>query len=181
MRVKPDTGYAAAAFVFVGLRFLVVDAVLAVAMAASGEFGVGEALLFWVSATLFFTLVAGPPVTLWWWLRPGRVSYVVDDGELRVIRGRKVVRRHPCADITELHLTGGLTWHELTLRNWFTASIGGWPRLSLDRRNWPRPRALVGPRRQPATLLWGEERCAHVEEELRRAVRAEAALLDEER
>lgn len=180
MRVTADASYAVAAFIFTGVRFGVVLAVALVAMIASGEMepvgAVAGTLTFWV----VLTFATGLPMTLWWLLRPGRVSYEVAEGELRVYRGSKVVRRHPCADITFLRLGGGLDWSELTYRNWFTYGIDGWPQLYVDRREWPRPRALVGPRRQPASLLWGKERCADLQAELRGAVAAHGAILRED-
>lgn len=177
MRVEPDSNRAWTAIVFVGLRFLVVYTVIMSGLLFSDDVPVGETVLGILVFLVVLTLAVGVPMALWWWLRPGRVSYEVADGELRVLRGAKVVRRHPCADITYLTLHGALNWHALVARNWFTYRIEGWPELLVDRKNWPKPRILIGARSQPAILLWGEERCRQAERDLREAVTLQGAIL----
>ncbi len=164
--------------VFVGLRFLVVCVVIMGGLTFSDNASSAEEALLGVLAfVVVVTLAVGAPVALWWWLRPGRVSYEVSDGELRVLRGAKIVQRHPCPDITSVRLHGALNWHALIARNWFTYGIDGWPQLLVNRKNWPSPRLLVGARSQPATLLWGEGRCIQAERDLREAVTFHGAVL----
>ncbi len=164
--------------VFVGLRFFVVCVVIMGALPFSDDvFSIGEALLAVLTYVVVLTLAIGTPMALWWRLRPGRVAYEVSDGELRVLRGAKVVQRHPCIDITTVTLNGALNWHVLIARNWFSYGIDEWPELLIDRKNWPEPRLLVGARSQPAILLWGKERCKRAERDLREAVTFHGAVL----
>jgi hypothetical protein len=180
VQIHADRRRAWTAPAFTGSRILVVCSVLVVALVVSGDVALAEAVLGMASLGVFLTLASGVLLASWWWIRPGRVSYVVAEGQLRVCRGRRVVRRHPCADITSLSLTGDLGWRDLTVRNWFTYGIGGWPELRVDRHHWPTPRMLIGPRTQPAILLWGQDRCAKAEEALRQAVTAHGAVLSDE-
>ena len=164
--------------VFVGVRFLVVCPVIMGGLVFSDDASsTGEAMLGVLSLVVFLAPAIGTPMALWWWLRPGRVFYEVSDGELRVLRGTKVVQRHPCTDITCVTLRGALNWHALIARNWFTYGIDEWPQLLVNRKNWPSPRLLVGARSQPAILLWGEERCIQAERDLREAVAFHGAVL----
>lgn len=182
LRVEADRVRAWTALVFVGLRFLVVCGALLIGGALLGiedAPSIGDALLGTATFAVVLTLTTGTPMALWWWLRPGRVSYEVSDGELRILRGARIVQRHPCADITAVTLRGALNWRALLLRNWFgwNYSIAGWPELLVDRKTWPKPRLLVGARSQPAILLWGEQRCIRAERDLREAVTSHGAVL----
>jgi len=177
VRVEADVSHAWAAMAFVGLRFFVLGAVLMTGMVLDGGGSTGDAALGLLLLCGALTLAVGFPLSLWWRLRPGRVSYEVADGELCIYRGSKIVQRHPCADITGLTLHGSLTWHALTFRNWFGYRIEEWPELLVDREYWPKPRLLVGARAQPAILLWGERRCQQAQRDLREAVMRHGATL----
>ena len=178
VRVEADSARAWTAMVFVGLRVLVVCLVIMGGLAFSdAAFSIAETLLGVLAFVVVLTLAIGTPMALWWWLRPGRVSYEVSDGELRVLRGTKVLQRHPCTDITAVTLHGSLNWHSLIARNWFSYQIDGWPELLVSRKGWPSPRLLAGARPQPAILLWGEERCIRAERELREAITFHGAVL----
>ena len=174
LRVEPDTHQAWVGFVVWWTRCLPVWLVLATVAAASGEFHPLEAFGVLLLLMASIAVLMGTLATLSWGLGPGRISYVVHDGNLMVCRGRKVLKTFPCAGITHLELDDAMTWKALLLRNWQTAP---WPSLVIDRNDWPTTRLLVGPKRQRRILLWGNERARRAEADLRRAVTLSGATL----
>lgn len=173
VRVAPDRHYAWAGAVFWSTRFLPVWIVLAALATASGEMDPQSAFLGLLVLIVPCAFLMCGVTSLWWLLGPGRISYVVSDGTLMVCRGRRVLRRFPCAEITRLDLDGAMTWKRLLLRS----RIPEWPTLTIDRADWPTTRLLVGPQSQRRILLWGEDRARRAEADLRRAVTSCGAIL----
>jgi len=62
-------------------------------MVLDGGGSTGDAALGLLLLCGALTLAVGFPLSLWWRLRPGRVSYEVADGELCIYRGSKIVQR----------------------------------------------------------------------------------------
>ncbi|MBU2694157.1 hypothetical protein [Pimelobacter sp. 30-1] len=172
--IAPDPRQAWVGLVFWWTRFFVVGVGLSVTAVVASDLHPVEIIAGLLVLVLPPTVVVGMGTVLLWRLGPGRVSYVVDDGRLVVLRGRKVLRRYRCADITQLEVDGAMTWKVLLLRRWTTAP---WPRLVIDSAAVPADRLLVGPRAERAILLWGESRARSAEGDLRTAVVRHGATL----
>ena len=179
IRIAPDSHRAWAGFPYWLTRFLPLWVVFSFLGIVEGALRPVEALAGLLVLITAPALMAGAVTALWWRLRPGRISYVVRGGSLMVCRGRRVLRRFPCTEITQLDLVGALTWRKLLLRNWLTWGVDGWPRLSIDLTDWPTSRLLVGPQNQAGILLWGESRARRAEADLRRAVTLSGATLSD--
>jgi hypothetical protein len=177
VRIEPDAGRSWLAYVFWLLRALPTFIVIVIAAVGSWGLPLVEALVGVGLLVLATVLGFGTVTALWWWLVNGRVVYVVRDGELLICRGRRVLRRFPCAEITRLELAGALTWKELVVRNWFTYEIEGWPRLSVHLPPEPGFRLFEKSPDQPRILLWGDERARKAERELRAAIAGNGAVL----
>jgi hypothetical protein len=178
VRIEPDAGRAWLAYVFWLVKSLPLFIVVVIAAVGSGDLPLDGALVgFGLLVVLGPVLSLGTPMALWWRLRAGRVVYVVRDGELLISRGRRVLRRFRCAEITRLELAGALTWTELVVRNWLIYEIEGFPRLSVELPPEPGFRLFEKSPEQPRILLWGDERARTAERELRAAVVAHGAVL----
>lgn len=178
-RVESDAGWVWVAYAFWFVRFAAVGGLLALVGTSTGDLRPTDALIGGLLVSVVATLVVGTMTALWWRVGPGRVAYMVRGGELVIFRGRRVVRRYPCKDITDIRISGALTWSELLLRNWFGHRIENWPTLSIDLTAWPTGSYLVGPRDQAGILLWGTGRARQAEEDLRRAAVLNGAALAE--
>jgi hypothetical protein len=178
VRIEPDPGRAwLASYVFWLVKSLPLFIIIMIAAVGSGDLPLVEALGGFGILLVVPALGLGTVMALWWRFVDGRVVYVVRDGELLIYRGRRVLRRFRCAEITRLDLTGALTWRELVVRNWFTYEIEGFPRLSVHLPPEPGFRLFEKSTDQPRILLWGDERSRDAERELRAAVVANGAVL----
>jgi len=123
---------------------------------------------------VFGAVAVGLPLgtghSLWWALRPARVSYTVADGLFTCRRGKRVVWQRPCTQIVRIGLDPPLDWPALLLTGWL-----GWvdfvPSAGVEVETGDRWSPDNRVHDLPAILLWGDEaQLGEIERQLNEAV-----------
>lgn len=142
--------------------------VVGVGMVSAGE---SAAALFFAPLVLaVLGLIPGTVHATWWALGPGRVTYAVEsDGDFTCLRGQRVVRRWPCADVVDVVLTDPMDWPGTLLTGWF-----GWvdvvPSAVITIDTGDRWSPVNGTHNLPSILLWGNERLTAAANDLNAAL-----------
>lgn len=136
-----------------GIALLAGVALLVVKVASIDSALVATLGLLWATGTLAIAAVTLPP----WLVGPARVRYLVADGKLRVMRGRKELRTWRCDEVLSVKVHGAFTRRSL----FSGRTPESFPNLVV----WSDDRYEC-----PSVLRWGLDDARRVEESLRLAI-----------